>query len=264
MKLRAVMVDDEILARNRLRKFLEQEPDVEIVGECADGPAAVECIRSRQPNLVFLDVQMPQFNGFEVVRALPAERLPAVVFVTAHDQHAVEAFTVQALDYLLKPFTQARLREAVQRARRRLESPPSARSGEFAALARLAENNFAHLNRFAVKDGNQTLFVKAQDVDYIEAAANYVVLHTTTGNHVLRETLRNLEEVLSPALFVRISRSVIVRLDRIKAIRAEAAGEWRVVLLDGGELEMTRGLKDVQKRLQYSGDLPVATRPLPD
>ena len=253
MSVRAVVVDDETLARNRLRKFLALEPDVEIVGECANGPEAIDCIRDQEPDLVFLDVQMPQFSGFDVLRALPAGCAPAIVFVTAHDRHAVEAFEIQAMDYLLKPFTRARLQEALRRARQRLQAPPQTRANPLAALSKLTENNSLFLNRVAVKDGNQTLFVKIQEVDYIEAAANYAVLHTQNGNHVLRETLRNLESSLSPALFLRISRSIIVSLNRIKAIQSGAPGEWLVILHDGRELQMSRGMKEAQERLQYSG-----------
>lgn len=258
MNLRVVVVDDETPARVRLKKFLAQEPDVEIVGECANGAEAVDSISQHQPDLVFLDMQMPQFNGLDVVRALPSECIPAIVFVTAHDRHAVEAFEVQALDYLLKPFTRSRLQEAVRRARRRLQAPPQIRANQLTTLARPAETVLPYINRFAVKNGSQTLFVKAQDVDYIEAAANYAVLCTPKGNYVLRETLRNLEASLSPALFLRISRSIIANLDRIKAIRSETAGEWLVILQDDRELPMTRGLKEVQERIQY----PATQQPL--
>ncbi|MGA2245366.1 MAG: response regulator transcription factor [Verrucomicrobiota bacterium] len=251
MRIRTVLVDDEALARSRLRKFLAQEADVEIVGECSNGPEAVGCIRQQQPDVIFLDMHMPELDGLEVIRALPAGCVPAIVFVTAHDEHAVEAFAVQATDYLLKPFTRARLQEAVRRVRQRLQSPAPPRPA--APLA--AEPRPPWLNRFAVKDGNQTLFIKIQDVDYIEAAANYAVLCTASGNHVVRETLRNLESSLSPGLFLRISRSVIVSLDRIKAIRSDPPGEWVVVLEGGREFLMTRGLKEVQTRLQYSAGL---------
>ena len=247
MSIRALLVDDEPLARNRLRKFLAQEPDVEIVGECDNGAEAVECIRRQQPDVVFLDLRMPECGGLELVRALPTESLPAIVFVTAHEQHAVEAFAVQATDYLLKPFTRARLQEAVRRVRQRLEAPARLRATQPTPV----EPSPPQLHRFAVKDGNQTWFVKIHDVDYIEAAANYVVLCTPNGNHILRETLRNLEASLSPALFLRISRSVMVNLERVTAIRSGAADEWLVVLQDGREFPMTRGWKEVQERLQY-------------
>lgn len=252
MSIRVVLVDDESLARSRLRKFLALEADVEIVGECANGPEAVGCIRAQQPDVVFLDMHMPQLDGLQVIRALPPESLPAVVFVTAHDEHAVEAFDVQATDYLLKPYTRARLQEAVRRVRQRLQAPAQPRAG----APPPPEPRPAWLTRFAVKDGHQTLFIRTQDVDFIEAAANYVVLCTADGNHVVRETLRNLESSLSPELFLRISRSIIVNLDRIRAIRSGPPGEWQVVLDGGRELLMTRGLKEVQTRLQYSAGRP--------
>jgi two-component system LytT family response regulator len=252
MSLRVVVVDDEPLARNRLRRLLEEEPDLEIIGECDNGQGAIGCIRQQSPDLVFLDLHMPQGGGLEVVRALPEAELPAIVFVTAHDQHAVEAFEIQATDYLLKPVTRRRLQEAVRRVRQRLPARTPAREGAPAARAAAAEPPPPRLTRFAVKDGNQTRFVKIQDVDYLEAAANYVVLCTPKGNHILRDTLRNLEASLPPASFLRISRAVIVNLDRISAIRSGLPGEWQVVLQDGREILMTRGWKEVQARLQYS------------
>jgi two-component system LytT family response regulator len=246
MNIRTLVVDDELPARNRLRKFLAQEPDVEIIGECASGPEAVEDILRLHPDLVFLDVHMPQLNGLGVARALPSGSRPTFIFVTAHDLYAIEAFEVQALDYLLKPFSRERLEEAVRRARARLTASP--RAGQVAVPGRRAET-LPPLNRIAVKDGNQTLFVKAEDVDYIEAAGNYAVVCTARGNHVVRETLRNLEASLSPALFFRISRSIIVNVERIHAIRTGTTGGWVVVLQGDRELEMTRGIREVQDRL---------------
>ncbi len=246
MNIRAVVVDDETLARNRLKRFLAEEPDVEIIGEFASGQAALDFIRQHQPSLVFLDVQMPQFSGFDVVRALSPEFRPAIVFVTAHDRYAVEAFEAQAMDYLLKPFNRVRLQEAVRRVRLRLQ---------LAAPVAL-ENKTPRLTRFAVKDGNQTHFVKTQDVDYIEAAANYVVLCTGSGNFVLRETLQNLEATLPPDLFLRISRGILINLGRIKSIRSDMPGEHFIVLQNGREFPMTRGLKEVRERLQYSSVPP--------
>jgi len=252
MTIRAVVVDDEPLARSRLRKFLALEPDVEIVGECDNGHEAIGCIQQQAPDVVFLDLHMPQCGGLEVVRALQAEGLPAMIFVTAHAQHAVEAFEVQAADYLLKPFTQARLQEAVRRVRQRLLVPGQKLTSPSTLPIASAELPLGRRTRFAVKDANQTLFVRIQDVDYIEAAANYVVLCTSKGNHILRDTLRNLEASLPAESFLRISRSVIVNLDHISAIRSGAADEWEVVLHNGRKLLMTRGWKEAQQRLQYS------------
>lgn len=252
MKLRALIVDDEPLARARVRKLLAQDPEVEIAGECGNGPEAIAFIRDRRPDLVFLDVQMPEVSGFDVLRALPPETWPAVVFVTAHDQHAVEAFEVHAVDYLLKPFTQARLLASVQRAREALQSRNlAAANRQFADWLQSSKPEPAYLSRVAIKNGAQTLFVRVEDVDYIESAANYVVLHTRTENHILRDTLSNLEAKFPPRLFLRISRSVLVNLDRIKGLQSGTRDEYLVVLHDGRQLLLTRGVKEIKDRLEY-------------
>jgi len=254
VSIRTVVVDDEALARSRLRKFLLQEPGVEIIGECANGPEAIALVGSQATDLLFLDVQMPEVSGFDVLTALPPERVPLVIFVTAHDQHAISAFEVRALDYLLKPFTQARLQEAVRRARRQLESQATAEAhAKLMDLLKAPPSGGVPLSRIAVKNGPQTLFVRLEDLDFIEAAANYSVLHARGGNHVLRETLTSLENRLPPSRFLRISRSTIVSLDRVKAIQAGPKGEHLVLLQDGRQLVMTRGIQEAQKRLQYPG-----------
>jgi len=246
------VVDDEALARSRLRKLLAEAPDLEIIGESSNGPEAIAFIREHQPDLVFLDVQMPEVSGFDVLRSLPTEQWPAVVFVTAHDQHAVEAFEVNAVDYLLKPFTQARLLAAVQRARQHLEARNLAASNQrLAGVLISAKPEPAYLSRIAVKTGTQTLFIRVEDVDYVESAGNYALLHTRSENHVLRETLTNLEAKLPPHLFLRISRSILVNLERIKGLQSSPRGEYLVILQDGRQLLMTRGAKEIQERLQY-------------
>ena len=257
MKVRALIVDDEALARGRIRKLLAHAPDLEIAGECRNGAEAITFIREHRPDLVFLDVQMPEISGFDVLRALPSEIWPAVIFVTAHDQHAVEAFEVHALDYLLKPFTQARLLAAAQRARQHLQSRDSTALNQQLAKwlnSTASSQQSLYLNRIAVKDGNQTLFVRVEDVDYIESAANYAVVQADGQNHVMRETLTNLEAKLPPRLFLRISRSIIVNLGRIKSIQSSSQGEHLVVLRNGRQLVMTRGQREIQARLQYTAD----------
>ncbi len=252
MNIRAVIVDDEALARSRLRKLLAHEPDLEIEGECSNGPEAIAFIREHRPDLMFLDIQMPEVNGFDVLRALPQETWPAIIFVTAHDQHAIAAFEVQALDYLLKPFTQARLLAAVQRARRHLESRNLAALNEqLAQWLKSTAPKPAYLSRIAVKNNQETRFIKVEDIDYVESAANYAVLKARGESHVLRETLTNLEAKLPPRLFLRISRSVIVNLERIKGVQAGHRDEYVIVLEDGHQLLLTRGLREVQERLQY-------------
>jgi two-component system LytT family response regulator len=252
VRIRALIVDDEALARGRIRKLLAGEPDLEIVGECGNGPEAITFIQQQRPDLLFLDVQMPEVSGFDVLRALPAEIWPAVIFVTAHDQHAVAAFEVHALDYLLKPFTQARLLAAVQRARQHLQTRDRATLNErLTEWLKSSAPKPVYLSRIAVKTGSQTLFIKVEDIDYIESAANYAVLQTRGENHVLRETLTHLEAELPPRLFLRISRSILVNLERIKGLQASAGGEYLIVLQDGKQLLLTRGLREVQERLQY-------------
>lgn len=260
MNIRALIVDDEALARARLRKLLAGAPEVEVLGECANGRDAIAFIRERRPDLVFLDVQMPEVSGFDVLRALPAEVWPAVIFVTAYDQHAIEAFEVHALDYLLKPFTQARLLAAVQRACQHLGARNLERiNQQLTELLQVAKPDRTYLNRLAVKTGNQTVFVRIEDVDYVESAANYAVVHTRAENHILRETLTNLENKFPPHLFLRISRSTLVNLERVKSLQAGARGEYFVVLGDGRQLLMTRSIREIQERLQYPGHQPAGT-----
>jgi two-component system LytT family response regulator len=248
--MRVLIVDDEPLARARIRKFLAHEPELEIVGECGNGVEAIARIRERRPDLVFLDVQMPEVSGFDVLRALPAEGWPAVVFVTAHDQHALEAFEVHALDYLLKPFTQARLLAAVHRAQQHLQARDLAPLNRQLAQW-LKARKPEYLGRIGVKTGTQTVFVKLEEIDYIESAANYAVLQTRRGNHVLRQTLNWLESRLPPHRFLRISRSIIVNLDRVKGIQSATGGENVLTLEDGRQLLMTRGMREARQRLEY-------------
>jgi two-component system LytT family response regulator len=199
---------------------------------------------------------MPEVSGFDVLRALPEQLWPAIIFVTAHDQHAVEAFEVHALDYLLKPFTQERLLAALQRARQHLESRNlGALNQQMAQWLKEAKPEQAYLSRIAVKTGSQTLFVRVEDLDYIESVGNYAVLHTRAENHVLRETLTSLETRLPPHLFQRISRSILVNLQSVKAVQSTPRGEYLVVLQDSRQLMMTRGVKELQERLLYPGNV---------
>jgi two-component system LytT family response regulator len=250
MKIRALIVDDEPLARKRILMFLQDEPDLKVVGECANGTEAIQQIGQLNPNLVFLDVQMPEIDGFDVLRALPAERWPMVIFVTAYNQYAVEAFEVHALDYLLKPFKLARFRQALQRARQKLKAQDVKGQDEQFREWLLAQGQAIYPSRLTVKSGEHTTFVEVNDVDYIEAAGNYAILHVGATNHILRETLANLEAKLSPKRFLRVSRSAIVNLDRIKAVQPATRGEHVVLLKDGRELPLTRGVREVQQRLE--------------
>ena len=253
MKLRVLIVDDEALARSRVRKMLADEPDVELLGECANGPEAVAAIRERQPDLVFLDVQMPEVSGFDVLRTLLPGELPAVIFVTAHDRHAIEAFEVNALDYLLKPFKKERFQAALGRARRHLQRREVATANQ--RLCQWLDEQKAAastLTRLAIRTGGRTSFVRIEDVDYIEAAGNYAVIHVGKEKHILRETLTDLESKLPRQQFLRVNRSAIVNLERVKEIETATRGEHLVILKDGQRLSLTRGVTELRERLQYS------------
>lgn len=245
MRIRTLIVDDEPLARERLRKLLESEADLEIVGECGDGREAVEAIESQQPDLVFLDIQMPELDGFGVLEQVRTLRMPEVVFVTAFNQHALRAFEVHALDYLLKPFDRERFQVALGRARTRLAH---ARSGELnqkltALLAEMRPEPKT-ADRLAIKSGGKVLFVKTADVDWIEAADNYVNLHVGTESHMLRETMSALEARLDPKQFLRISRSTIVNLERIKELQPMFHGDYTVILRNGARLSLSRNYRE--------------------
>ncbi len=252
MKLRVIIVDDEPLARERLRRLLSSDAEVEIVAECADGPSCVKMVEQEHPDLLLLDVQMPGMDGFEVLRALNPESLPAVVFVTAFDQHAVRAFEARALDYLLKPPSRARVQEALARTRERL-SQKAAHPLPQPLLDLLADREAAvgRVRRFAVRNGERLAFVSTEDIDWVEAAGNYVVLHTGKETHILRETMNALEAQLPADRFLRVSRSAIVNLRRIKEIQAVAPGEHVALLEDGQRVQMTRSLREIEERMRF-------------
>jgi two-component system LytT family response regulator len=244
-QIRAFIVDDEPLAREWLRTLLSEEPGVTLAGEARDGREAVAALKNAKPDLLFLDVQMPELDGFDVLRALGAEALPVVVFVTAYDEHALKAFEVHALDYLLKPFERDRFRLAMERARERL----APRGGEAAArrLVALLESLGAKthaLDRVAVRADGVIKLVRLSDVDFIEAAGRYVTLHVGKEQHFLRETMNDLEAKLDASLFARVHRSAIVNLDRIRELQTESHGEVTIVLADGRTLRWSRSYRD--------------------
>lgn len=233
--------------------MLVHEADVEIAGECGDGTAAVATIKKLSPDLLFLDVQMPGMDGFEVLRAIGKERIPVVIFVTAYDQHALKAFEAHALDYLLKPFKPARFKETVQRAREQLVNRQAGEmSKNLTALLAQVKPARETISRMAVKTGERTIFVKVEQIDYAESAGNYVVLHVGKENHVVRETMTALEEKLDPKRFVRISRSTLVNADQITELQPLFKGEHAVVLRNGKKLTMTRGVRELQEILKFS------------
>jgi two-component system, LytTR family, response regulator len=237
--VRVLIVDDEPLARRGVCVRLRNFPDMEIVGECGDGKSAVDRILTLEPDLVFLDVQMPGIDGFDVLRALPAERLPAVIFLTAHEEYAVRAFEVHALDYLLKPLDDERLATAVNRARKQMDTVCKAETvGRMLRL--LDRSSGQHASRFVVRTGSQIRVVSAEDLEWIAAADDYSELHARTGTYLLRETMNSLEQKLDPDKFARIHRSRIVRLDRILELRSIENREYMVRLHDGSQHRSSR------------------------
>jgi two-component system LytT family response regulator len=253
MKIRTVIVDDEPLARERIRSLLREEPDIEVLAECANGEEAIALVREQAPDLLFLDVQMPGQGGFEVLQALGRDHLPLVIFVTAYDQHALKAFEAHALDYLLKPFKQARFKAAVQHARETLANRQAGTvSKNLLALLERTQPDRERLTRIPVRNGERVIFVKTSQIEYIESAGNYVVLHTGKENHVVRETLTALEEKLDPKQFLRISRSTLINVEQIKEIQPLFKGEHAILLHNGKQLTMTRGVREVQELLKFS------------
>jgi two-component system LytT family response regulator len=249
MKIRALIVDDELPARELIAALLRDEPDVEIVGECANGRAAVAAIERLAPDLVFLDVQMPGLDGFGVLAELPVARLPLVVFVTAFDEHAVRAFEVHALDYLLKPFEYDRLRLSVQRARAQLAQRSQA-DYQARLLGLLDDLQKAQpWNRVAVREAGRVVFVKPDDVDWIEAEGNYLCLHVGKKSYLLRETMNAAETSLASKKFLRINRSALVNLERVKEWQPMFHGDSVLILENGTRLTVSRVYRESFNRL---------------
>jgi two-component system LytT family response regulator len=239
VRLNTLIVDDEPLAREGLRILLDEDPDVSSVLQASNGHEAVCVIRNRRPDLVFLDVQMPEMDGFTVVREIGAEQMPAVVFVTAHDQYAIQAFEINAIDYLLKPVTRERFSEALKRARTRLKS----QAPDNAHIVALLENLLAptrYLRRLAIRTSGKTSFVNVEDIDWIGAAENYVQLHTHIQRHLLHVPIGTLEASLDPEIFLRIHRSLIVNTRHITAIESAQHGEFVFLLHCGAQLHSSR------------------------
>ncbi len=254
--IRTLIVDDEPLAREGLRVLLERDPVIELVGECRDGSEALTCIGDLEPDLVFLDVEMPEMDGFDVLEALSegGSLLPTIVFVTAYDQYALRAFEVHALDYLLKPFDDERFERALERAKlevsrrqaaavaSRIEALLSDRREDRGAATRsaAADGAEAPVQRFVVRSSGRIHFVDVGEVDWIEAAGDYVRLHTGERSHLMRETMKQLEDLLDPDVFVRIHRSTIVRIGFVKEIRTTATGQYVVLLENGTKRNLSR------------------------
>jgi len=256
MKIKSIIADDEPLAREKIRTLLEEDPDIELIGECADGIETVTAIRNQQPDLVFLDVQMPELDGFGVLKALRHSNMPTLIFVTAYDQYALRAFEVHALDYLLKPFDRERFQKALQRAKEHIRKEKSGEVNE--KLLTLLEdlkseksNNHErkYLDRLVIKAGGRVTFLKTEEIDWIEAAGNYIRLYIGKDSHLLRETMNNIQTKLDPEKFLRIHRSTILKIDRIKELQPWYHGEYFVTLENGKQLTSSRSYRHQLSKL---------------
>ncbi len=254
MTMRVVVADDEAIARRRATRLLAERDDVELVAECSGGRAAVEAINRLAPDIVLLDVQMPDLDGFDVVGLLDLDRMPSIVFVTAYDQYALRAFEAAAVDYLLKPYEPERFMQALDRAIRWASA--ASREDSDAELRRLLDEIRAErrepagsspagrLDRFMVKRRDRTQFIRASDVDWLEADGNYVRLHVGTANHLVRATIASCEERLDPRMFVRTHRRFIVNIERVKEVQPWFGGDYVIVLQSGHKLRLSRSFRE--------------------
>jgi two-component system, LytTR family, response regulator len=245
MSIRTLIVDDEPLAREGMRLHLEEFDDIEIVGESDDGQSAIDAIRRLRPDLVFLDIQMPGVDGFGVVEALAeiVDPIPEIVFVTAYDQHALHAFETHALDYVLKPLDSERIDRTMQRVRRRFSNGRE-RNEQLGELLEYVRARERYLQRIVVRSAGRYVILRTDDVDWIEAASNYAQLHIGTRVYSMRETMNGLESRLDPDQFLRVHRSVIVRIDRIREIEPLVQGDYVISLKDGTKITSSRTYRD--------------------
>lgn len=265
MSIRALIVDDESLARRGLALRLAAFPDIDLIGQCSNGREAIAAIAEQRPDLIFLDIQMPGLNGFDVVRALQAEQMPLVVFVTAFNEYALDAFDVHAVDYVLKPVDEDRLAKTVERIKRQLAHKASEAdkqrlmnfisdiTGEqYSTVEEVfsrANNEASYPARLSIKDKNETTLVDIKDIAWVDAAGDYMCLHTAQQTHIMRCTMKELERYLNPALFQRIHRSTIINLDHVDKIQNHINGEFFLLLKNGARLKMSRGYKEKIKHL---------------
>jgi two-component system, LytTR family, response regulator len=243
--IRALIADDEALARNLIRRMLKDDRDLEVIGECSNGKETVAMIRKESPNVVFLDVQMPEMDGFAVLESIGTERLPEIIFTTAYEQYAIRAFELHALDYLLKPFDQARFKDAIKYAKERFRS---ARQNDgqmqISALLENIKNKPQYLERLVIKAGGRITFLRTDEINWIEADDKYVHLHTSKVRPMVRQTLSAMEAQLDPKKFRRVHRSAIVNVERITELQPLFSGEYSILLQDGAKLTLSRNYKD--------------------
>src|SRR5690349_13233944 len=244
MKYEALIVDDEPLARRSIRKHLQACPECEISGECGDGESAVAAIRDNKPDLVFLDIQLPEFDGFDVIRAVGKVEMPVTIFVTAYDRYALQAFEAHALDYLLKPFSEDRFRDSLLRARRTLSMGHHNPAHQLTQLLEEVGKRKDYAERIPVPCKGRFLFLNTRDLDWIEAEGNYLRLHSNGASYLIRGNMNEMESRLDPGKFMRIHRSTIVNLQRIREVQPWFHGHHRVVMNNGQELKLSRYQKE--------------------
>ena len=248
--LRVLIVDDEPLARQRIRELLKDHPDCEVIGECSTGTEAIEIIRQDSPDLVFLDIQMPGLDGLAVAQGAAGNNAPLFVFVTAYDEHAIEAFKLNALDYLLKPFDRDRFRLALERARKQHNSDRKERFDlRILELLENIDTRSSYLDRIIIKNNDRVSVIRVEEIDWIEAEGNYVRIHLGKQSSIMRETLTRLSAQLDPRQFARIHRSKMVNIDRIQEMHPWAGQDWRIILRNGIELPLSRTYRDELYRL---------------
>lgn len=247
--IRTIVVDDEPLACKRLVKLLEQDPEIKVIEVCADGKEAIEKINEKQPDLVFLDIQMPEINGFDVLQNLDQDHVPAIIFVTAYDEYALKAFEVHALDYLMKPFSEERFNDSLKRAKAAIkQESKTAINSKVENLLEYLEPSRESLSRILVKSSNRYFFLKVNDIDWIESAGNYVRIHSGDKNYLIRDTMINMEKKLDSDLFFRIHRSTIINVDKVKELEQWFHGDYMVIMHSGEKLTLSRNYKKLLQR----------------
>lgn len=258
--MRTIIADDERLARQKLRVLLDAESGIHVVAECRDGKQAIAAVQAHKPDLLLLDIRMPDLDGFQILERIPVNEMPVVVFTSAHDQYAIRAFEANALDYLLKPFDQKRLHRTVEKARTELlKSHDQSMAGRI-LLDLLAHTKTAPKSvdrRFMIKAGGRLVFLDLDEIDWIEAAANYVKLHAGNTSYLLREGIGRISEGLDPGSFIRVHRSTIVNVSKIKELQPCDSGEYIAVLRNGKELSCSRGCRAQLQRLIENNSLAI-------
>jgi two-component system LytT family response regulator len=261
MKLRVLIVDDEPLAREGVRMHLEKEQDIEIIGECANAKSAIEAIANLQPDLIFLDIKMPKQTGFDVVKTIGVDKMPMVIFLTAYDKYAIEAFQINATDYLLKPINPELFSKSVERARSEFKKEAiTRRTKQLSALLdglseQTTDSKQANRNeKIVVRSHGHVHFLRPEDILWVEAEGDYISLHTTEKNHLIRETMRNMEKRLVDHGFQRIHRSIIVKLDAIVKLSSLDTGDYQVLVSNGDKLKLSRSYRDTLFEKLNTGD----------